>query len=360
MRLKIAILFFLASSSVVNAATLFTSSFNSWDDWTVTQNVSSPESCYTGAPCGMGEDWRAYNLQGSLCGDITGRPGYNTHYVNSIAGYPSGSETCRSGSGKCLTHWMEGCMEYPNFDSTDANLGAYLGAEYDDVYLRFYIRFSSAFTIATLSGSDGSAFKLFHIQHWGNPAESSNPWSYFNYDTTNRPLTAGGILRYGDSIYFFIEGRCVDSYYCDQNEQIWYTLGTYDQQKSSGVLDGNWHSLIIRIKNNSEVGTADGLIEFWLDGTQKTAIVQDNFHPYNTYEFNDIAGDWRGWSFASVGGNNTEWGTAPCSSMGPGDCEQWYAIDSVKITTTLAEALSDSSTDQTVSGGIDFKGAELK
>ena len=304
------------------AEILFQDDFDGSEDWTVTQGTSGSESCYT--DCSMQGGWTAYNTYMTQCVEgITGRPGNNSLYVGAAAGYPVDSEACRGGSGKCLTKWQEACLEpSTNFDDADANVGYDMGSEYEDVYLRFYIKFPASFTI-----NDGQAFKLWHTQHYDGGGAS--PWNYFERDTNNQPVISGGLRRAdADYIDIYAEGRGYPDYYA--HGFMFWRLGTYAWATAAGgILDGGWHSIEIRMRRNSAVGVADGLIEVWFDGEEKTTWTD---YPADDINFTNGGSDLRGWRFVSVCGNNMSWTTACSDGSGAmSECEQWYAIDDVVI-----------------------------
>jgi len=303
----------------VSGATLFSGNFDSWADWTQTQSTSTSYSCYSS--CSLTESWTAWNVAQSQCGaNITSDPGNNSLYVNAVAGYPSGELTCRS--GKCLTKWQEACDAGDVFDDADANLGVDLGSEHAEVYLRWYIKFPTTFTLI-----NDQSFKLWHMQHYNGGG--ANPWNYFERDTNNQPLVSGGIRR-ADTNYvdIYAEARGYPTYYT--HGFMFWRLSTYTVAKAAGgLLDGEWHSIEIRHKANTAINTANGILEVWVDGTQL-----DIFTGYTANDINFTNGgtDLRGFRFFSIAGNNMKWTTA-CSD-GTGDmvsdgCEQWYAIDDV-------------------------------
>ncbi len=319
---------------------LFNSNFNSWSNWTQTQSTSISYSCYTG--CELAENWTAWNVAQSQCpAGVTSDPGNNSLYVNAIPGYPTEETgTCRGGSGKCLTKWMEACDSGDQFDDADANMGVDLGSEYADIYLRFYIKFPTDFSLIS-----GMMTKLYHIQHYNGGG--TNPWNYFNRDTNNQPVSSGGIRRdEGNNVELYGIVRGYTGYYLSTPAEGYWTVSNYTTAKASGgILDGDWHQIVYRLKSNAAIDAENGLMEAWLDGTKLSFINDWHAENFDNNNTNDGANsDVRGWRFLSVGGNNMKWTTA-CSD-GTGDmvsdgCEQWYVIDDVKIATTLDEALAD-------------------
>ncbi|MEK7634843.1 MAG: hypothetical protein AAB446_00180 [Patescibacteria group bacterium] len=319
---------FFLFANTSKAVVLFEDSFDSQADWTSAQSTSVSVSDYNG---GFFGNWTGFNNALTQCGaGITGRPGYNNFYVSSIAGYPIGAETCNGGSGKCWTKWQEACLAPAgNFDDADANLGYDLGQEYSDIYLRFYIKFPTSFSII-----DGQAFKLYHVQHYNGGF--TNPWNYFGRDTNNQPVVSGGIRRDADvgRIDFYTEARGYSNYYT--HGFMFWPISTYEIAKAGGgIFDGAWHSIEIRVKANSVINTADGLIEVWVDGS-KLSHWQD--YPAEDINFTNSDNDLRGFRFLSVGGNNMSWTTACSDGSGNmAECEQWYAIDDVVFSTTYVE-----------------------
>jgi hypothetical protein len=304
------------------AQVLFQNNFDLMPDFTVLQGVNESSRCYTG--CSLG-GWTAYNSARTNCGPgITGRPGYNNFYVNGVAGYPVGSEACRGGTGKCWNKWQEACLTPPQFDDADANFGVDLGQEYEDLYFRFYIRFPTTFTSPA-----GNMFKLWHVQHYDGG--DRNPWNYFGRDPLNQPVASGGIARYDSALFLYAGLRCQNAYYCN-GDVMWPIGTTTTAYQRSGIFDGQWHSIEFRFKRNSQVGVNDAMIEVWKDG-RKLNYVQG--YAGNALAMNDTGSpELRGWRFVSIGGNNMSWTDACLDGSGPmSECERWYAIDDVVIST---------------------------
>lgn len=302
---------------------VFESSFNTWSPWTVQQSTSESQSCYSG--CGL-TDWTGYNQGMSQCAPgITSDPGNNSIYVNGTAGYPDASDTCRGGSGLCITKWQEACDSGDAFDDADANLGVDLGQEYADLYVQFWIKIPTSFQFV-----EWQSFKVMHVQHWAGDA---TPWNYFERDTNNQPVFVG-VVRLGDGGYIDVtaEARGYTTYET-HNFMIW-RIGQYSALLSDGLVDGDWHSLEWHMHRNSSVGATDGYVDLWVDG-----VLQSELEGYEAtgIDWTDSGGDLRGFRFVSVLGNNMAWTTA-CTD-GSGDmvadgCEQWYGLDDVVVSTT--------------------------
>jgi hypothetical protein len=250
---------------------------------------------------------------------------------------------------------MEACDSGDAFDDSDANWGYDAEAEYEDIYMGWQIKFPTDFSII-----DGMSFKLFHIQHYNGGG--ANPWNYFERDTNNQPVVSGGI-RMADTSYIdvYAEARGYPTYYT--HGFMFWRISTYATAKSTGILDGDWHTIVLRVKRNSSIGVANGLIQVWVDGSQITPWVD---YPADDINFNNGGSDLRGWRYFSIGGNNMKWTTTCSSGCGAmSSCEQWYAIDNPVVATTKAEVDSFLTTGQSGAAvptvqGLTISGGSLR
>jgi hypothetical protein len=185
--------------------------------------------------------------------------------------------------------------------------------------------------------------KLFHIQHYLD----GSPHAYFSANEGNQPVVSGGIKQYSTYIELYAAGRCYDTYYC-HDDTIWRISTVTAAFQTGGIFDGNWHCLEWRVKRNSAINTADGLIEVWLDGTKLTYL---DGYPNTGYNFTETGSDLRGWAYASIGGNTNNVFDTSCANTA--DCEQWYAMDDVVISTTYV------GTDYVIGSSATFTGVIL-
>jgi hypothetical protein len=308
---------------------LFTDDFEgSFTNVTVAQGIAGSSDCTSG-DCGIGS-WSIYRNAGNLCASgVTGRPGNNNYYINSYAGYPDEENACYGGSGKCWTHWTEACQTYPTFDDADMLFVKKFASEYSDTYLKFHIRFKSGY-----GHIDEGMFKLYHIYH---TKDGDSTWDYHHTDV-NMPMSSGGVYRYSTTMYLYAGAYCINNLSC-HNVILWPIGNTTNIYQSGGLFDGDWHSVVFRVKANTSIGATDGLVEAWIDGNKKT---YESGYSGTGIEFSDSGTDLRGFNVISIGGNNRSWlaGGAACSTS-MDDCEQWYAIDNVRMATTYADATSD-------------------
>ena len=199
-----------------------------------------------------------------------------------------------------------------------------LGEDYDEVYTSFWMKFDPNWLWAD---AHTGIMKLFRIYHFDGPDGDAEPWSFFSS---------------GDSAPIFLYDlklsptwgfRGVYALRCDPQESEYYCSerkegdglfdGTSIETPFSDIFgDGQWHLFEFRVKMNSELNTADGVLQVWVDGKLQ-------------FDFSDIA--WKkpgsvaghGWNTIGIGGNTTNWFAPPLNKS-----EQWYAIDDIVVGTT--------------------------
>jgi hypothetical protein len=204
-----------------------------------------------------------------------------------------------------------------------------LGREYNDIYIRFYIRFKNGFQRRALSGEDGFAFKLIHAQHI---TDGSTPYSYHagTAGVLNQPFAAVGINQWSNYLQVYGGAYCQQNISCGYSNLVWPISTITAAYQEGGLFDGNWHSFEYRVKMNSSVGASDGAVEVWVDGVKLSP-----WPGYNatTIPFNDSGSpEMRGIRAFTIGGNSyNQWDTS-CSNMA--ECEQWYAIDDLVVGNT--------------------------
>lgn len=323
--LKYLIIWLIAFPVLAHSEIIFEDNFNSQTDWTVTQPSGSTEACYNfyGTDCGLyPSGWSGFYNGACLCGsEIADEPGNNLYYINASPGYPTvTTNTSRGGSGKSMTFWQESCTSI--YDNSDGQIGI-LFDEQPETYLRMFFRAQPGYEYITTTNMSQ---KLGHMQHYVD----GSPTQYFNVNPGNQPVSTFQLLISNEQqlVKIGAEARCRDSYYC-HSQILWPVSSITTAYQPGGLLDGDWHCIEWRFKINSAVGVADGIMECWLDGT-KLAYSPDQRG--DNIEWNDLDdGDLRGFRYATIGGNsNNQWDTS-CSDMA--DCEQWYAIDDVVIST---------------------------
>jgi hypothetical protein len=320
MKIIITILCLILFSTSCGAAVIFEDNFDSDADWTVQQPTDAGNNCSSN--CGLPGGWTAYYNGYSFCAGVTGVPGNNSMYIDTYAGYPDETNACFSGA-KCVTHWQESCTD--QFEDSDGNIGVDLGQEYADIYLRYKIRFKTNFEIWN---TNAMQFKLYHVQHM---VTGENPFVYLNNpgSENNVPNVSGGLYLYDSGLYFYTNARCQETYMCFGD--ILWSLGTLtENRQAGGLLDGSWHTVEMRYARNSAIGTADGIIELWVDGNKKNYVAG---YEGDDIPFNDAgSAELRGFRFAAIGGNSKNPWDLVGNTMA--DREQWYSIDDVVVSDT--------------------------
>lgn len=312
----------------VQATVIFQTSFDSDDNWTHAQ-TSSDYVCYSG--CSLPTGWTAIRDGLSYC-SVNGYdgPGNNTMSLGTgIVGSESGTidaTGCSGGSGKCVTFWDESCDN--SFEDSDGMLGVDLGSEYEDIYLGYDVRYSPDYVIEAVTGEDTAQHKYDHIQHYA----SGNPFAYLESGPNNQPVSSAGYMRYQNSFLYISGNRCTNDYWCASGADQNVTVSSYATAKSTGILNGSWHRIVLRQKRNSSIGATDGIHQAWYDGVQIMSLTNLTTNDTGSAEL-------RGFRFVAIGGNNNNRWTTSCSGT---SCEQWYAIDNVVIATTYDEAATYS------------------
>lgn len=322
------ILLMFFSQMHVEAAVLWETNLDSNPDWTDTQPIGSDKSCYEfyGTNCGnIPTGFSGFYNGANFCDGSADEPGNNNFYINTSPGYPNETgNTSRGGSGKSITYWQESCSAI--FQNSDGQLTKLLTGEYDDIYLRFFIRFKPNFELKDTGADQMFQFKLFHIQSY----DTGSPHAYFeNGEVGNRPIVSGGLQAYGQNLQLYAVARCVGTYTC-YGDILWPVSTISESRQTGGLLDGDWHCMEYRARLNTGIGTADGLVSAYLDGNLLGYV---NGYEGNAIEFNDSS--LRGiqkFRYITIGGNAyNQWDTS-CSNTA--DCEQWYAIDDIVVSTT--------------------------
>lgn len=310
------IIFFIFSVFLLtghaNAGVIFQDNFDAQNDWTLPQPINAPSTCWVN--CTVPSGWNHYYNGRSFC---PGGPGKNNMYIDNV--------NSRGGSGKGMTFWDESCVDF--VEDSDGQLGKFLGADYQEVYVRFYIKFSP--TYQWKEGEFTPFHKFIHIWSYGGSGE---PYNFFDRNN-NEPVFVGNFEKYLSNISTMLAFRCEVNYYCQGTPRYTFMVGTdMDHTVMStwaALRNGQWHSVEYNVKMNTynaglNTFNADGVARFWLDGNLIYSVSnipwKDNGGTPN-----------RGFNSISIGGNNYNRWTTSCSGT---SCEQWYAVDDVVVSTT--------------------------
>lgn len=307
--------------TTASAAVVFQENFDNQADWSVSQRTDTATSCYSN--CSVPTGWTGYYNGLSYC---PGGPGNNNMYIRSA--------NARGGTGKAITYYDESCVDY--FEDSDGQLFKDFGQEYDELYIRFYIKFQTGYQWEN-DLNNPPQHKLIHLQHY---CGSGNPFAYrgqTNYDC-NKPFAIVGIYIYNNTLYYYFNAACEED--CMSSGPCcapysWDAGAGWDGMDIAALGnfntllgDGNWHYMEFRFKINTNTGTTfknDGIHTFWLDGVQR--------YTTTTFPYGQAGGDTnprRGFRIMTIGGNNSNRWTRSCSGT---SCEQWYAIDDLVVAT---------------------------
>ncbi|SET76993.1 hypothetical protein SAMN04487962_12237 [Marinobacter segnicrescens] len=217
-----------------------------------------------------------------------------------------------------------------------------LGQEYDELYLELRIKFSPDWIWEDIQqGSGQSVMKLLRCRRYsgittqnrfsffGEDARSGSPVAIF--DLKSWTTSTGNWLRPLMHIY----GYSHPDYY--KTEQDYFGFGSdYKTKIENGVkvngrslswadvfLDGNWHTIGMYLKMDSQAGAGDGQVKVFIDGDP---VIDANDVPWRRVGDESI----KGWNECSLGGNINN---VPFDSSER--YEQWYAVDTFKIHRTL-------------------------
>ncbi len=273
------------------------------------------------------------------------------------------SDKARGGTGKAFVGWRESYdMGWKNFNS-DGILAKHLGEGYDQLYVSFWVRFSSEWT------KDGLT-KLFRVYSWDSDAGeifkffsdgNSGPimlWDYShneygirntialrggphgdyyafsNDDIAGLPRNMHGLgglsLNYtADTVGMGFNGttpKIVDrvngGYISDNLNQ------TVDHEQIFGKLEeGEWTKLSFFVKMNSFPNATDGSLMQWINDE---LVFQNHNIPWVR---GDETTDMVRWNVVAIGGNDFFRAYENALLY-----EEWYAIDDVEIHDSIPTA----------------------
>jgi hypothetical protein len=296
---------------------IFYDNFDSHVDWSPDQTVAS--SCYDGCS-GIPEGYFAYYVDGTV---FSSDPGHNTLNIT--------AENYRGSGGKALTFWSESNGGGSLWGS-DGLLSVKLpDTGYDEIYIRFYIKFQKSWKWAIGMNSQQ---KLVRASHY----IGSNPTAFF--ETGNhKGLWIGDLAKWnnGTSNVSYVPAYRYENIYFPNNAipsrnrsdvkyfppDGSYGGGGIDFGDPEMMGDGNWHCWEFYLKRNSAVGIADGVHRFWQD--EKLVYEANNIAFADQGSVSDPR---KKWNYVTLGGNNHNL-YADVSTRS----EQWYAIDDFVIST---------------------------
>ena len=278
------------------------------------------------------------------------------------------SNRTRSGTGKSFVTWRSSSSSQ---FSSDGLLMKHYPEGFDQLYVEFWINYSNE-TVATYYNPDYSnqttgLSKLFRIYHWDGTGDA------FDYYTNNinpnmiwgfegRPSVLGGYgfrntlsfltrrdrsLPEDDQRYINHYGNFAtkpDTSY-NPGSRAPYGGVAFEDKKNGGLIDQGdavnidqvfgdetvWTKVAFFVKMNSAPGVHDGAFIQWIDGRKSIEI--------NTMAWIAASKDMVKWTTFGLGGNDN-------FIKYPNELlhTEWYAIDDIKVSTNIPNALlSDSN-----------------
>lgn len=286
---------------------LFEDNFDQQQDWIPDTNTScgSLETACPYVPTG----WTFYRID-----EMWPAPQYHPTIQISTENY-------RGTTGKGYTQWNESNKGNSGDGwGADGILAKLLDNDYQELYVRLYIKFMPGFKWGT---AEENMLKLVRILHYDR---TGSAFKFFSTGNVNPAFIFD--LKKGNWGYRSVSSfRCDPQetvYFCPSNESIDYAFpGNVSFSDAGQAGDGNWHCLEFYVKMNTKSGNtwlSNGEYRFWQDGK----LIVEDVDKKLIYDGDSGIG----WNFVGIGGNAYNIWT-PETNHG----EQWYAIDDVVIST---------------------------
>ena len=316
--LSLIVTLFFVTSLPVYGAVVFETNFDANADWNVNRQYQGNE-CVD--PCTTAPtNWTNYRF-------IDGT-GTWTNPTGSIRALPGSQVDHTTGtvSGKAYIVYNQS-HPVDNWPG-DSELMRKLGAEYDEIYLRLYMR-----TQASWKSVGSASSKVFRVQHNDG---TGNIFQNFA-DGNNAPIALMLLGQMSDSSSYPNTAAYIPAMRCDPQASVYYCplspswmqndISSYINTSTHPAItsswgDAGWHRWDLHLKMNT-VGSNNGVYEVWLDG--KLLVSHTDAQWRSAGSSSGV-----GWNLLSLGGNSNN------SFATQGD--QWYAIDDVVVSTTAIPA----------------------
>jgi len=321
-------------TSTSSAGIIFQDNFDATPTWNASGEYDGNEcsplnvGAWSGGLCPAStypQNWSGYR-------SMPGTPGLNP--VVSINRLPDNSDhTTGFGKGAVIRQESVSGVVWPG----DGILLKYLGAEYKELYIQFWIKAQLGFRFAQ---SGTGYFKMFRVSRKGNFASNwfdehtqgvrpvpqfitqpkwDSAYGWRHIDPLRGYPDDGGSVWQGvctDTTIF--NGRKVCNYSSDRIEDPYEYGAPMTSPTAPGqMFDGAWHRVVYHLKMN-DPGVANGILQMSIDGVLKT---------------NASKLTWIGASGAPVGFNQFWLGGNGDNSFSSTSADQWYAFDDVVVST---------------------------
>ncbi|MBY6070310.1 hypothetical protein KUV35_03315 [Marinobacter salsuginis] len=341
----------MMTSCLSMAEVIFEENFDSQPDFTSTMHtVQQSQHAERGDILPVG--WDSL-YQGTLWSPETGFP--NNHASLEILA--SNAQKARGSVGKSMVNWRESYDAGWNNWASDSQLQKLLDQEYDEIYVEFWISFSSNWAARTVE--QGGLSKIFRVGSYdgvGDPfngaAGALGPVFFWDYNKNSYGMRNTQTFRggpWGENYHFDFgkAGVVSESNFGSQtagmavgggNPQVVDLVnGGYlvDIDRYSWITHnqlfgppGHWTKVAFYVKMNSAPGVADGVMMQWINNQRikvETAVPWVGANEKNMMV---------GWNFISIGGNDF-------FRPYPNEVrfEDWYSIDDVVVRTSVPEEL---------------------
>ena len=283
-----------------------------------------------------------------------GFPG--THHSVEILASNAGK--ARGGTGKSMVNWRESYITEGGYAfNSDGQLIKYLGQEYDEIYVEFWIAFSPDWWHRPVGNTGNWQSKIFRVGSW---SQSGNIESGINGDIG--PLYIWDYKRdaYGTRNFYTMRGgpwgnnyNFNGQYYTEPNPN--YSSNTKGMEAGGAdpqVLDqvnggfladfsgnanheqvfgpaGHWTKMGFYVKKNSAIDIADGVLKVFMNDQR---IVNNTNIPWVQANANSVH---PGWNYFAIGGNDY-FRPEPNEDA----YEDWYSLDDLIVRDSLPENLT--------------------
>jgi len=343
----------VAAPLFAGAEVIFEENFDDQPDWHSAMYSTSRVQVAGSDRIPLG--WSAIRQDPSW-GTSVGYPGGR----ESIEILQEGSKKARGGTGKSFVAWRDSTDDQMWRWNSDSILAKHFEEGHEEIYARFWIKFSPDWTPLGQTGST----KLFRISHWN---EEGSIFGYGN-DRFNGPVLFWNYEAndYGARISLTKRGYPIAENYTINNPPVpnWpRSQGPLNFNENIRDLDGDgledqsnvsllnlitneplvgpivshdevwgdrWHKIEFHVRMNSRAGALDGVLRMWIDDQ---LVVENVTMPWIGYGADSMPK----WNIVALGGNS-HFHAYPNSDRR----QEWYSIDNVLVRSSLPpERLSD-------------------
>lgn len=325
MRLLTILATILLSVATAHSEILFETNFDSIADWEPNQPIVTRDTCWDGGN------------EGTCVGSAVVPEGFDgwtledSKFATSKGCVKITNGNYRGGSGKALTFTDENVLNAGWFN--DKILSVKLGADYEEIWVTFWMYFEPGFTWST---ANSPGHKFVRITHYKGGL--SNPFIFFAAGN-QQPVTTGLLNIYNGGsadISYTSNFRYENEYYPtdatpshDDKQDFYCADGNYsgtgtDFGDEGAPQDGVWQKWEFYAKVNSGMAVEDGIVRYYLDGILVGETTDLSFADVGAQADPRLM-----WNYVMIGGNHSNsW------IDGASESTQEYAVDDFVVSTT--------------------------